>query len=587
MQPEPLTIDLLLRGYSAGTLTPADVVDTLLERINADDEHNVWIRVLTRAELEPYLANLACLTPDDKPLYGVPFAIKDNIDLAGIATTAGCPEFAYTPSESATVVQRLLDAGAIPLGKTNLDQFATGLVGTRSPYGVCRNAIDSDYISGGSSSGSAVATALGQVAFALGTDTAGSGRVPAAFNGILGLKPTRGLLSTAGVVPACATLDCVSIFSTTPADAQRVFEAAAGFDQADPFSRPPETQRSVLGPTFRFGVPRAEQLEFFGDGEYAAGFDRARAHLESLGGQPVELDFAPWFEAAALLYDGPWLAERYLAVESLLERQPDAVFPVTRNIIEHGAEIPATAVFRAEYRLRTLKRETDAVWEQVDVMLTPTTGTHYLISEVEDYPVGLNTNLGYYTNFMNLLDLAACAVPAGTTAAGLPFGVTLFAPAFSDLALLALAARWRGEELTIVETERLPMVVCGAHMSGLPLNGQLTSLGGRFLRTARTTPDYRFYALPGGPPERPGLVRTSEPDGDGIEVEVWDLPKSAVGTFLAGIPAPLGIGRVQLDDGTAPPGFLCEAVAVHEATDISALGGWRAYLEQRNQSPGS
>ena len=258
--------------------------------------------------------------------------------------------------------------------------------------------------------------------------------------------------------------------------------------------------------------------------------------------------------------------------KDLLERQPDAVFPVTRTIIERGADIPATDAFRAEYRLRTLKRETDAVWEQVDVMLTPTTGTHYLISEVEDYPVGLNTNLGHYTNFMNLLDLAACAVPAGTTAAGLPFGVTLFAPAFSDQALLGLAARWRGEVLTIVETERLPMVVCGAHMSGLPFNGQLTSLGGRFLRTARTTPDYRFYALPGGPPERPGLVRVEEPAGDGIEVEVWDLPKSAVGTFLAGIPAPLGIGRVQLDDGTAPPGFLCEAIAVHEATDITCAG---------------
>ncbi len=587
MLPETLTIQSLQRAYRGGTLAPGDVVDTLLERIAADGDRNAWIRVLSRAELEPYLTALAEGAPEDKPLFGIPFAIKDNIDLSGVATTAGCPAFAYTPSKSATVVQRLLDAGAIPLGKTNLDQFATGLVGTRSPYGACRNAIDPDYIAGGSSSGSAVATALGQVVFALGTDTAGSGRIPAAFNGILGLKPTRGLLSTAGVVPACATLDCVSIFSATPDDAQAVFEVAAGYDPTDPFSRQPAAQRSAFAPAFRFGVPRSAQLEFFGDDEYAACFDRARAHLESLGGEPLELDFAPWLEAAGLLYDGPWLAERYLAIEKLLQNQPDAVYPVTRAIIERGAAIPATDAFRADYRLRTLKRETDAAWEQVEVMLVPTAGTHYRIDAVDAQPVELNTNLGYYTNFMNLLDLAACAVPTETTKTGLPFGVTLFAPAFSDLALLDLAARWRGSKLTMPETDRLPMVVCGAHMSGLPLNGQLTTLGGRFLRTARTTPDYRFYALPGGPPERPGLVRIGEQDGGSIEVEVWELPKSAVGTFLAGIPAPLGIGRVQLDDGTAPPGFLCEAVAVHDAADITALGGWRAYLEQNNQSPSS
>ncbi len=580
MLPESLTIQALLVAYRAGTLTPDDVVDTLLDRINADADRNAWIRVLTRAELSPYLAALAETTPEHKPLYGIPFAIKDNIDLAGIETTAGCPAFAYIPAKSATVVQRLLDAGAVPLGKTNLDQFATGLVGTRSPYGACRNAVDPDLIAGGSSSGSAVATALGQVAFALGTDTAGSGRIPAAFNGILGLKPTRGLLSTAGVVPACATLDCVSIFSTTPDDAQTVFDVAAGFDASDPFSRRPATQLSAFPPAFRFGVPRRAQLEFFGDDEYAACFDRARAHLESVGGEPAEVDFAPWFEAAGLLYDGPWLAERYLAIEDLLAREPEAVNPVTRAIIERGAAISAADTFRADYRLRGLKRQADAVWEQVDVMLVPTAGTHYRIDEIEAQPVELNTNLGYYTNFMNLLDLSACSVPAETTDTGRPFGVTLFARAFSDLALLDLAARWRGSKLTLPETDRLPMVVCGAHMSGLPLNGQLTTLGGRFLRTAQTTPNYRFYALPGGPPYRPGLVRAAEGDGDAIEVEVWDLPKTAVGSFLEGIPAPLGIGRVQLDDGTAPPGFLCEATAVRGATDITALGGWRAYLEQ-------
>ncbi len=580
MLPEALTIQALLVAYRAGTLTPDDVVDTLLDRINADADRNAWIRMLTRAELSPYLAALAETTPELKPLYGIPFAIKDNIDLAGVETTAGCPAFAYIPARSATVVQRLLDAGAVPLGKTNLDQFATGLVGTRSPYGVCRNAMDPDLIAGGSSSGSAVATALGQVAFALGTDTAGSGRIPAAFNGILGLKPTRGLLSTAGVVPACATLDCVSIFSTTPDDAQRVFDVAAGFDESDPFSRRPAAQLSAFPPAFRFGVPAQAQLEFFDDDEYAACFDRARAHLESRGGELVEVDFAPWFEAAGLLYDGPWLAERYLAVENLLGREPEAIHPVTRDIIERGAAMSATDAFRADYRLRALKRQTDAIWGQVDVMLVPTAGTHYRIDEIEAQPVELNTNLGYYTNFMNLLDLSACAVPAEMTDTGRPFGVTLFAPAFSDLALLDLAARWRGSKLVLPETDRLPIVVCGAHMSGLPLNGQLTNLGGRFLRTARTTTDYRFYALPGGPPYRPGLVRTAEGDGDAIEVEVWDLPKTAVGSFLEGIPAPLGIGRVQLDDGTAPPGFLCEATAVRGATDITELGGWRAYLEQ-------
>ncbi len=588
-----LDIASLRRSYRDARLTPTQLVEHLHARIAGDDPQRVWITRLTREQLLGYARALDARDPASLPLYGIPFAIKDNIDLAGVPTTAGCPEYAYTPERSATVVQRLVDAGAIPVGKTNLDQFATGLVGTRSPYGACRNSFDPDYIAGGSSSGSAVATALGLASFALGTDTAGSGRVPAAFNNLVGLKPTRGLLSTTGVVPACRTLDCVSVFALTAGDAQAVLDAAAGFDPRDPYSRRARLGRTLPAARFRFGVPPGAQLEFFGNREYAALFEAAVARLRSLGGEPVEIDLAPFLEAARLLYEGPWLAERYVAIRDFIERRPEALHPVTRAVIERGHAPSAVDTFSAIYRLADLRRAIEPILESADVIVTPTAGTIYRLAEVETDPLRLNANLGYYTNFMNLLDLAAAAVPAGFTPSGLPFGITLFADAFRERALLALAARL-GQALRLPlgatgharpsndAVVALPpgyttVAVCGAHMSGLALNLQLTERGGFLLETTRTAPQYRFYALPGGPPYRPGLVRVDR-DGVSIEVEVWALPLENYGAFVAAIPAPLGIGSVALVDGRRVQGFVCEAYAITGAADISAFGGWRRYL---------
>ena len=593
----------LCQRYRDGALTTVELVDLVQARIGGDDPHRIWITRLTREQMLVYARALEGRWVDDLPLYGIPFAIKDNIDLAGVPTTAGCPEYAYTPTQSATVVQRLIDAGAIPVGKTNLDQFATGLVGTRSPYGACRNSFDPDYISGGSSSGSAVAVALGQVSFALGTDTAGSGRVPAAFNNLVGLKPTRGLLSTSGVVPACRTLDCVSMFTLTAGDAQTALDVAAGFDVHDPYSRPARPGRALPAARFHFGVPPAAQLEFFGNREYAALFEAAVAQLQALGGERVEIDFVPFLEAARLLYEGPWLAERYVAIRDFIESRPGALHPVTRAIIEKGHASTATDAFAAMYRLAALRRAVEPILAGVDVIVTPTAGTHYRLAELEADPLRPNSNLGYYTNFMNLLDLAALAVPTGFTAAGLPFGITLFADAFREHALLALAARLEqaqalplgatGHRRPSNATAPVPppgcttVAVCGAHLSGLALNHQLTGRGGVLLQTTRTAARYRFFALPGGPPMRPGLVRVAKGGGE-IEVELWALPLDEYGRFVAAIPAPLGIGMIELNDGRQVQGFVCEAYALETATDITAHGSWRAYLAFRESgsSPG-
>ena len=598
-----LAIADLTGEYRARRTTPLELIELLLERIAALSDRGIWISQLTPEHVLEQARALCERDPASLPLYGIPFAIKDNIDLAGTPTTAGCAAFAYTPAQSAFVVQHLIDAGAIPIGKTNLDQFATGLVGTRSPYGVCRNSFDPEYISGGSSSGSAVAVAMGLASFALGTDTAGSGRIPAAFNNLIGFKPTLGRLSTGGVVPACRTLDAVSIFALSAEDAARVCQVAEGFDAAEPYSRrlsaPAREAPSGSGP-FQFGVPRPEQLRFFGNDEYPRLFDTAIARFEALGGQRVPIDFAPFIEAGQLLYEGPWVAERYVVIESLLRRQADAVYPVTRQIIEVGASSSAAQAFRALYRLQALRRASERLWNQIDVLLTPTAGTIYRIAEVEADPVRLNSRLGYYTNCVNLLDLAAVAVPAGFNAAGLPFGVTLLAPAWSDFRLLALAARLQravparqGALRCSVPQEpdfdwgtgadRIAVAVCGAHLSGLPLNYQLRERGAVLLERTQTAAHYRLYALPGGPPYRPGLVRAApEATGVPIEVEVWSLPRPAFGGFVAMIPAPLGIGKVQLADGREVCGFLCEGHAIARgAEDISHLGGWRSYLAKR------
>lgn len=588
-----LDVSNLSRLYRERALTPVALVEQLLSRLAGDDPRRIWITRLTREQLFGYAQALAGRDPNGLPLYGIPFAIKDNIDLAGVPTTAACPAYAYTPTQSATVVQRLIDAGAIPIGKTNLDQFATGLNGTRTPYGACRNSFNPDYIAGGSSSGSAVATALGLVSFALGTDTAGSGRVPAAFNNLVGLKPTLGLLSTSGVVPACRTLDCVSVFALTAGDAQAVLAAAAGFDARDPYSRHPRPGRAAPVAGFRFGVPPAAQLEFFGNREYASLFEASVARLAALGGERVEIDLAPFLEAARLLYEGPWLAERFAAIRGFIESKPEALHPVTRAIIQQGRIPSASDAFMARYRLAELRRAVEPILESVDVIVTPTAATIYRIAELEADPLRTNNHLGYYTNFMNLLDLSAVAVPAGFTPDGLPFGITLFADAFREHALLALGTRFEqalrlplgatGRPRPPAEPAAMPppgyttVAVCGAHLSGLPLNSQLTERGGFLLELTRTAACYRFYALTGGPPHRPGLVRVDQ-DGASIEVEVWALPLEHYGSFVAGIPAPLGIGRVVLADGRTTQGFICEKYAVTAAKDISYLGGWRAYL---------
>ena len=557
-------------------------INAIGDRLEERGPDPVWISRLPRAEVVRFAREGKV-----GPLAGVPFAIKDNIDLAGLPTTAACPEFAYAPMASAPVVQRLVDAGAIPLGKTNLDQFATGLVGVRSPYGVPVNPFDAAYVPGGSSSGSAVAVAKGLCSFALGTDTAGSGRVPAAFNNLVGLKPTRGLLSTRGVVPACRSLDCVSILARTVADASEVFAVAVAYDPDDPFSRPaaPPACDGTWPP--RIGVPRTDQLEFFGDSGAQRLFFRAIDRWRELGAPLVEIDMAPFMAAGRLLYEGPWVAERYAAIKSFIEASPAALHPVTRQIIEAGRSLTAVAAFEAAYQLAELRRQVDTVWRDLDALLTPTTGTTYSLAAVAAEPIRLNNNLGYYTNFVNLLDLCAIALPAGYLPGGLPWGITLVAPAFCDDHLLRLGARFLAES----EPPRAlspagpttQLVVCGAHLRGLPLNHQLTDRGARLVRATRTAPLYRFYALPDMTLPKPGLVRVPE-GGAAIDVEVWEVPVATYGSFVACIPAPLGVGAIILENGSQVQGFLCEAAAVPGACDITAMGGWRAFLRSK---PGS
>jgi len=441
-----MTLLHVKQNYAQNACTPRELVQQIKERIAHFSDNPIWLYVLSDAELEPYLTKLEQASVEDLPLYGVPFAIKDNIDLAGIPTTAACPDFTYVPERSAFVVEKLIEAGAIPIGKTNLDQFATGLVGTRSPYGACQNSIDKRYISGGSSSGSAVSVALDMVVFSLGTDTAGSGRVPAAFNNILGLKPSKGLLSTSGVVPACRSLDCVSIFAKSTEDMRAVFNVAASYDAEDVYSRKMPVKGKTFSSSFRFGVPKAEQLAFFGDSEAKELFYHAIKAFERLGGERVEVDFSPFLEAANLLYSGPWVAERYVAIKELLTKNPQSLMEVTRTIISSGESKRASDYFEAEYQLKAYKRQSERVMERVDFMLTPTTGTIYSIDEVNANPIELNTNLGYYTNFMNLLDFSAYAIPAGKRNNGLPLGITLFANAFEEETLMHFGANYLHKE---------------------------------------------------------------------------------------------------------------------------------------------
>ncbi len=580
-------------AFSGCEVTPAaseaearERLATVYARIANRGPDPTWIHCVSERENQERLAQRMAGEAPRGPLAGVPFAIKDNIDLEGVPTTAACPDFSYTPTRSAAVVERLLAAGAIPVGKTNLDQFATGLVGVRSPYGVPANPFHPDIIPGGSSSGSAVAVAAGLCSFSLGTDTAGSGRIPAMLNGLVGLKPTRGLLSTTGVVPACRSLDCVSIFARSCGDVAAVFQVAAGYDADDPFSRVAAPPAAPLPWPPRVGIPRRDQLEFFGNEEAASLFDLALAQWRQLGANLVEIDFTPFREAARLLYEGAWVAERYAALRTFIDLKPDSVHPVTRGIIEGARRLSAADAFDSIYRLAALRRQADAVWSAIDLLVTPTAGTIYRVSDVLADPLRTNTNLGAYTNFMNLLDLAGLAVPAGRFSCGVPFGITLAGPAFHDDRLLAWGARFLGEPppppaLALPPGPLVRLAVCGAHLAGLPLNPQLVQRGARLARTTRTAPTYRLYALPGSEPRKPGLVRVDDGGGASIEVEVWEMPLDHYGSFVAGIPAPLGIGRISLDDGEQVQGFLCEAHAVRGAQDITAFGGWRAFLASR------
>ena len=599
-----MNIEALQREYAAGTRTPVQVVEEIYGRIGSEGLRPVWISVVAKELVLARVAELAARSQEERaklPLYGVPFAVKDNIDVAGMETTAACPAFAYVPVKSATVVEKLEAAGAVLIGKTNMDQFATGLVGTRTPHGACSSVFSAEHISGGSSSGSAVAVASGLVSFALGTDTAGSGRVPAMFNNLIGLKPTRGVISTQGVVPACRTLDCVSIFAETAGDAALVLAAASGFDAEDAYSRQPDVGTGSApwagAASFRFGVPVA--LEFFGDAQNPRLFSGAIEALKALGGEPVEFDLAPFLAVARLLYQGPWVAERFAAIAKFYGGHSGEMDPVVSGIIGGAAKYTAVDVFEAVYRLEELRRETAGAWQQFDVMLLPTAPRAYTHAEVAAEPVRLNSNLGYYTNFVNLLDLAAVAVPAGMGGGSpqLPFGVSLIGPAFTEEALLGLADRLQralnttlgGSVRGLAETAAmmkspvpagcLLMAVVGAHLSGQPLNWQLTQRGGRLVRVCKTSAEYRLYALANSVPMKPGLVREPGFEGPGIAVEVWALPSETVGSFVEGVPQPLGIGKAKLEDGTQVMGFIAEPAATLGAVEITHFGGWRAYLK--------
>ena len=592
----PETVASLLAARRAGEVTPEQTVARSFERIRRHGDSAIFISLRDESDARAEARELAASGDKGKPLYGIPVAVKDNIDVHGLPTTAACPAFSYKPEQDATSVSRLRAAGAIIIGKTNLDQFATGLVGVRSPYGVPKNSFDERLIPGGSSSGSAVAVAAGLVPLALGTDTAGSGRIPAGLNNIVGLKPSLGLISTFGVVPACRTLDCVSVFALTVDDAWTTLTAMAGPDSADPYSRNRAPGiPGAMPPNVKLGVPRLAQRLFFGNRQFETAYETALARLARLGCEFIEIDMAPLYETGRLLYEGPWVAERALAAGSLLTDRPDAIHPVTRQILRGGTRPSAMDAFTAFYKLEELRSATAETFKTIDALALPTAPTAYTVEQVLADPITLNSRLGTYTNFVNLLDLCGLALPASITEAGAPFGITLLAPGGADARLAEIGGVFHADtQLPLGALKQLqpnftPPVSCpaqgeiavavvGAHLSGLPLNGELRALGGRLLEVAETAPDYRLYALTGTTPAKPGLLRVESGKGHPIAVEVWALSTGAFGGFAAAVPAPLSIGTVALANGWMVKGFLVEAAAVIGAQDISAYGGWRAYL---------
>ncbi len=589
------TVAAIVAAHRAGT-SPAETVARSYARIRAYNDPAVFISLRDEKDAIAEAESLATKDPNALPLFGVPVAVKDNIDVKGLPTTAACPAFSYQPAHDATSVARLRAAGAIVIGKTNLDQFATGLNGTRSPYGTPVNPMRADLIPGGSSSGSAVAVSAGLVPLALGTDTAGSGRVPAMLNNIVGLKPSLGMVSTAGVVPACRTLDCVSVFSLTVDDAVTALAAMTGADPADPFSRDrPLRELKPFPAKLRLGVPRNGQLIFFGDRASEAAYGEALKRWTALGAELVEFDMEPFYETARLLYEGPWVAERYLVIRNLLASSPEAIHPVTREITAAGSRLTAAETFSALYRLQGLRKIAERAFANMDAIVLPTAPTAYSTAQVLANPIELNSRLGTYTNFVNLLDLCGLALPSAIRSDDIPFGITLLAPAGRDALLASIGRVFHADTglkvgakgltqpplapLRASASDDLAIAVVGAHLSGMALNGELTALGGRLLEAAVTAPDYQLYALATTPP-KPGMLRIAPGKGFAIELEVWALSAAAFGQFVAAIPPPLSIGTIKLSDGRGVKGFLVEAAAVDGARDISAFGGWRAYMKE-------
>jgi allophanate hydrolase len=593
----PETVDAIVAAHRAGAATPAQTVARSYRRIREHNDPAIFIALRDEKDAIAEAEALGNKDASRLPLYGVPVAVKDNIDVAGLATTAACPAFSYLPAQDATAVARLRAAGAIVIGKTNLDQFATGLVGVRSPYGIPVNPIRNDLVPGGSSSGSAVAVAAGLVPLALGTDTAGSGRVPAMLNNIVGLKPSLGLVSTAGVVPACRTLDCVSVFSLTVDDAMTALQVMAAPDTADPFSRNRPLATMTAPPArLRLGIPRHGQLIFFGDKQAEQAYDAAMQRWSALGAELVAFDLEPFYETARLLYEGPWVAERYLVIRNMLASSPESIHPVTREITAAGSRLTAADTFAALYRLQGLRGVAGRMLANLDAIVLPTAPTAYTTAQVLANPIELNSRLGTYTNFVNLLDLCGLALPAAMRDDGIPFGITLLAPAGRDAQLASIGRAFHADTklavgakglaqpplvpLPAMADDEIAIAVVGAHLSGMALNGELQALGGRLLEESITAPDYRLYALDTTPP-KPGMLRIAPGTGTAIKLELWALSAAAFGKFVAAILPPLSIGTIRLVDGRGVKGFIVEPAAVGGARDISSFGGWRAFVTKQ------
>ena len=581
---ERLSARHIAQAVRSGQTTALAVIEGVIERLSAYDtlQPQAWISRADGDTLRQKAREIdtRVAAGEHLPLAGVPFAVKDNIDALGFETTAGCPDYAYWPPQNARLVQKALDAGAILVGKTNLDQFATGLNGSRSPYGAPRCVFNRAYISGGSSSGSAVATAAGLVAFAFGTDTAGSGRVPAAFNHLTGFKPTKGRWSTTGLVPACRTLDCISVFTEAPEDAALIDNVVSGYDPGDDFSR---DLAKIEHPMQRIGV--AAQLNWCGDIHSEYLYAKALERLKQMGFDLIEIDLAPLSAAAALLYSGPWVAERTAAIKAFLKSSAGSIDPTVRSIVEGGLAVSAVETFDGIYQLAGFKRYADQMWDQIDALMLPTTPTIYRVREMLAQPFALNANLGLFTNFVNLLDMAAIAVPAGFRPNATGFGITFMGPAGTDRALLTLASQWGGHttypvpELDLTQEFRMDTIklsVVGAHLEGMPLHWQLTSRNAKFVEKTTTAKSYKLFAMANSVPPKPALIHDEE--GCAIEVEVYELDAAAFGSFVAEVPPPLAIGTVMLASGEQVKGFVAEPRATKDAEEITALGGWRAYM---------